>query len=596
MADEHERLIDFACERNTKPEKVLRLIMFRYFLRPVRFLKYSTVLVLVILLFLLSFNAIQQLESHQIISEVRKAITNKIDSGYKEEIKVIRSPEYLQEPGELGRPVILPENVEGDQKISIDKGWKNHEFNQYVSDMISIQRSLPDIRDKKCKEKDRYVRNLPQTSVIIIFHNEAWSVLLRTVQSVLNRSPEHLLKEIILVDDFSDMEHLKEPLSGYMSQRYPKVKIVRASKREGLIRARLLGLKYSTAPVVTYLDSHCECTEGWLEPLLDRIAQNRTSVVTPVIDSINHKTFEYQSSTVQVGGFNWGLIFDWHSIPNRELQRRSHHTDPVYSPAMAGGLFAIDKSFFEELGTYDSEFDYWGAENLELSFKIWMCGGTLETIPCSRVGHIFRKNSPIKWPGDKDSVKRNNVRLAEVWLDDYAKNYYKRINYDKGDYGDVSSRKALRKSLKCQSFKWYLENIYPELFIPEEAVCSGEIRNLRINYCIDSAAQNEDLYKPVGIWPCHNQEGNQFWMLSRTGEIRRDENCLDYDGNDVLLYPCHGLQGNQFWEYDPEMQFLVHVFSRQCIGIDEASKKITMEECDLSNPRLKWRFPLNNEQ
>lgn len=49
-----------------------------------------------------------------------------------------------------------------------------------------------------------YPKDLPKTSVIIVFHNEGWSVLMRTVHSVINRTPPEYLEEILLVDDFSD--------------------------------------------------------------------------------------------------------------------------------------------------------------------------------------------------------------------------------------------------------------------------------------------------------------------------------------------------------------------------------------------------------
>lgn len=43
-----------------------------------------------------------------------------------------------------------------------------------------------------------------------------------------------------------------------------------------------------------------------------------------------------------------------------------------------------------------------------------MCGGRLEIVPCSHVGHVFRKRSPYKWRSGVNVLKRNSVRLAEV--------------------------------------------------------------------------------------------------------------------------------------------------------------------------------------
>ena len=47
-------------------------------------------------------------------------------------------------------------------------------------------------------------------------------------------------------------------------------------------------------------------------------------------------------------------------------------------------------------------------------------------------------------------------------------------------------------------------------------------------------------------------------MLSKQGEIRRDEACLDYAGTQIILYPCHGSKGNQYWEYNDEVIIIIN--------------------------------------
>lgn len=66
--------------------------------------------------------------------------------------------------------------------------------------------------------------------------------------------------------------------------------------------------------------------------------------------------------------------------------------------------------------------EVWGGENVELSLRVWMCGGELVIIPCSHVGHVFRSVSPYSWPGGVSHIiSKNRLRTAYVWLDEYAK-------------------------------------------------------------------------------------------------------------------------------------------------------------------------------
>lgn len=105
-------------------------------------------------------------------------------------------------PGHLGEKVVIPANAPEDILQMSNKSWEIYKINEIGSNLIPLDRELPDMRTDYCRNKT-YAANLPTASVITVFHNEALSMILRTVYSLLIKSPPHLLKEIILVDDCS---------------------------------------------------------------------------------------------------------------------------------------------------------------------------------------------------------------------------------------------------------------------------------------------------------------------------------------------------------------------------------------------------------
>ncbi|KAG9355432.1 hypothetical protein JZ751_000270 [Albula glossodonta] len=115
-------------------------------------------------------------------------------------------------------------------------------------------------------------------------------------------------------------------------------------------------------------------------------------------------------------------------------------------------------------------------------------------------------------------------------------------------YGDVTERRKLREQLGCNNFKWYLENVYPDIHVPEDRPgMFGMLKNRGMaNYCFD--------YNPPDD---HNVVGHR-----------------------VILYPCHGMGQNQFFEYSTDNE--VRYNTREpagCATVDSGSEYLTMSLC-----------------
>uniref|UniRef100_A0A4Y0BMC4 Polypeptide N-acetylgalactosaminyltransferase n=2 Tax=Anopheles funestus TaxID=62324 RepID=A0A4Y0BMC4_ANOFN len=501
----------------------------------------------------------------------------------------------------------------GDAKEIGEKQLATIALNEELSEHLSYNRTPPDGRHPSCKRKHYDLSNLPSTSVIIIFYNEPYSVLLRTVHSVLNTADGRLLREIILVDDGSTNVELKGKLDYYVHTRLPaKVKVLRQRQRVGLIRARLAGARLAKADVLVFLDAHCECMVQWLEPLLERIKESPTSVLVPIIDVIEAKNFYYSTNDYndfQIGGFTWDGHFDWHDVTKRERARQKRECPekdleicPTYSPTMAGGLFAISRDYFWDIGSYDEQMDGWGGENLEMSFRVWQCGGTLETIPCSRIGHIFRDFHPYSFPNDRDTHGINTVRMAIVWMDDYVELLY--LNRpdlkDHPELGDVTHRKVLREKLHCKSFDWYMKHVYPEKFIPTRNVLAfGRLASQADNLCLDTLQQNAEKPWNLGIYTCFKPEvsASQLFSLTKRSVLRNERSCATVQASKseskfVVMIPCIDDDDiDDTWEFTEHRQ-LRHKQSGLCLDSSDLSTKsyVHVATCHPGIKTQKWEF------
>lgn len=236
------------------------------------------------------------------------------------------------------------------------------------------------------------------------------------------------------------------------------------------------------------------------------------------------------------------------------------------------------RDYFWSIGSYDEEMDVWGGENLEMSFRVWQCGGLIETLPCSRVGHIFRSFHPYSFPNNKDTHGINTARTVEVWMDGYKKLFYmNRPDLANIDVGNLTNRLTFREEKACKPFKWYLENVYPQKFIldsPDHVFAYGRIRNEPSGLCIDTLQHDDKDNYNLGVYACHEfVTSSQFFSFSKDYNLRREDSCavVGQEGlpaqvgrEDVRMVPCVKHDTNQQWIHTKQGR-MIHKNTNKCL-------------------------------
>jgi len=304
-------------------------------------------------------------------------------------------------------------------------------------------------------------------------------------------------------------------------------------------------------------------------------------VVAPIIDVINKDNFQYiGADAFLTGGVSWAMVFRWDWLTRHEMESMDH-TVGLKSPTIAGGLFSVGKAWFHELGEYDDQMDIWGGENIEFSFRVWQCGGEMEIMPCSRVGHVFRDDHPYDFgkKGSNHVFVKNNNRFVHTWMDEYSTFYYgTRPNARSILPGDLSVRKHFKEKLQCKGFDWYMKNVYSRQHMPERnSIAWGHAK--RGELCLT-------------VFPLKNPQPGIYGKLGggNCNQGINNPSFQDMDKQSLVLKKHTGL----FQQPTKVTHDGKEIYENKCFGsIDKPPKdgsKIVLADCEEENDHQRWVY------
>ena len=236
-------------------------------------------------------------------------------------------------------------------------------------------------------------------SIVIPSLNE-WYYLNITLDSIYNYVDLELLKDIVIVDDASDKEDYKF-LENHLLK--DKIKLIKNEYRKGPSYSRNKGAENALWEILIFLDSHMYCYNLDLQKLKSLRSYIDKWALQWTIWDLSNKQVKWQVYKIK----NYLLNSTW-DVPKKE-------EDIVETPAIAGWFTIISKDIFEKIWWFNSKFNSWGVEDIEISFRLWTFGYNMYYTKKVWVAHYFKKS--FNYDVDAKDVFYNKYLTYKIYFE-----------------------------------------------------------------------------------------------------------------------------------------------------------------------------------
>lgn len=232
---------------------------------------------------------------------------------------------------------------------------------------------------------------------------------------------------------------------------------------------------------------------------------------------------------------------------------------------------------------------------------MWLCGGQLLQVPCSKVSHVFREHNEYRKKEGVDFVAYNFKRIAEVWLDDYKECLYRRDpeRYASVDPGDLETSKLIRKNLNCKPFKHFLDFVMPDMVekfpcVEPGVFASGAIQSKAYpTLCAETLSDDFPSLAECSTNLTHPSVSQNF-VLTWHREIR-SENLVDCCMEPNASFDwCTFDFGPQLWFYNLTTHQIVNLKQDNCLTANPPETSLSMEKCSFDDINQKWLWGFTN--